>query len=128
MTVWSPLDGDVLNDDLGRRQHADEHEDGVFAKDDVDGAVVMDRGFVRWRHEVPSGGVHGREHTEFDGFRVDVVREEFTQVELDGHLEQTHILIGSVRRLKTKRMQHQGRFAVPNTVIEAKLREAHFVS
>ena len=25
-------------------------------------------------------------------------------------------------------MQHQGRFAVPNTVIEAKLREAHFVS
>ena len=74
MTVRSPLNGDVLNDDLGRRQHADEHEDSVFAKDDVDGAVVMDRGLVWRRHEVPNGGVHGREHTEFDGFGVDVVR------------------------------------------------------
>ena len=95
MTVGSPLNGDVLNGDLRRRQHADEHEDGVFPKDDVDGAVVMDRGFVRRGHEVPSGGVHGRKHTEFDGFGVDVVGEEFTQVELDGHLEQTHVLNGS---------------------------------
>ena len=47
VTVRLPLDGDVLNNNLGRRQHADEHEHGVFPQDDVDGAVVMDRGFVR---------------------------------------------------------------------------------